>query len=133
MARRIAAVGAAALVAVAVNFFGVVFFFRPIAEADSVGGALPPPAIGFLVYVLLSVLVLDWAIQRFGQPVKVALVIALSQIILVIDLVLRGERGLATGAAGSVLILVTWITMGFAYSRARSDADSSRDRATHDI
>lgn len=118
MARRVAAVGAAALVAVVVNFFGVVFFFRPIAEADSVG-ALPPPAIGFLVYILLSVLVLDWASQQFGQPVKVALVIAASQIILVVDLVLRGERGPATGAAGSVLILVTWITMGFAYSKAR--------------
>lgn len=129
MAGRLAAVGAAALVAVVVNFFGVFFFFRPIAEADAVGGALPPPAIGFLVYVLLSVLVLDWAIQQFGQPVKVGLVIALSQIILVADLVLRGDRGLATGAAGSVLILVTWITMGFAYSKARSGADSSVDQA----
>lgn len=129
MTRRVAAISAAALVAVAVNFFGVVFFFRPIAESDSVG-ALPPPAIGFLVYVVLSVLVLDWAIQRFGQPVKVGLVIALSQIILVVDLVLRGERGIATGAAGSVLILVTWIAMGFAYSKARPEADTSVDEAT---
>lgn len=89
--------------------------------------------VGAACFLSGPVLVLDWAIQRFGQPVKVALVIALSQIILVIDLVLRGERGLATGAAGSVLILVTWITMGFAYSRARSDADSPGVRATHDI
>ena len=100
-----------------VNFFGVVLFFRPIAEADSIGATLPPPAVGFLVYVLLSVFVLDWAVQRFGQPVRVGLLIALSQIILIVDLVLRGERGLATGAAGSVLTLVTWTAMGFAYGK----------------
>lgn len=50
MSRRIAAVIAAALVAVVVNFLGVVFFFRPIAEADSVSGSLPSPVVGFLVY-----------------------------------------------------------------------------------
>lgn len=120
MTRRVMAVLAAALVAVLVNFVGVVFFFRPIAEADTPGGWLPHPAIGFLVYVLLSVAVLDWAVQRFGQPVRAGLVIAASQIILVVDLVLRGERGMATGAAGAVLILVTWTAMGFAYGRVRS-------------
>lgn len=128
MGRRMTALVAAALVAVAVNFFGVVFFFRPIAEADSVGGWLPPPAIGFLVYVLLSVLVLDWAIRRFGEPIKVGLVIALAQIILIIDLVLRGERGVATGAAGALLVLVTWTAMGFAYGKALPEERSTANR-----
>jgi hypothetical protein len=132
MGRRITAVVAAALVAVAVNFVGVVFFFRPIAEADSVGW-LPPPAVGFLVYVLLSVLVLDWAIQRFGEPIKVGLVIALSQIILIVDLVLRGERGVATGAAGALLVLVTWTAMGFAYSKAFPEEGSTANRAAHGV
>jgi hypothetical protein len=117
MIKRVTAVIAAAMVAVFVNFFGVVFFFRPISEGDSVGW-VPPPLISFLVYVALSVIVLDWAVQRLGKPMKVAVVIALSQVILVIDLVLRGDRGVATGAAGVVLIVVTWTAMGFAYSKA---------------
>lgn len=122
MGRRMTAMVAAALVAVAVNFFGVVFFFRPIAEADSPGGWLPPPAVGFLVYVLLSVLVLDWAARRFGKPVTAAWVIALAQVILIIDLVLRGDRGVATGAAGALLVVVTWTAMGWAYGRVRPEA-----------
>lgn len=133
MGRRITALIAAALVAVAVNFFGVVFFFRPIAEADSVGGWLPPPTIGFLVYVLLSVLVLDWAIRRFGKPIKVGLVIALSQIIMIIDLVLRGDRGVATGAAGALLVLVTWTAMGFAYGKALPEGSPTADRTAHGV
>ena len=131
--KRVTAIVAAALVAVAVNFFGVVFFFRPIAEGDSQIGPLPPPAIGFLIYVLLSVLVLDWAVQRFGQPMKVGLVIAASQIILVTDLVLRGERGIATGAAGAVLILVTWTAMGFAYRKVFSDRAVGADQTAHGV
>lgn len=127
---RTKAVIAAAVVAVAVNFFGVVFFFRPIAEADSVGW-LPPQAVGFSVYVLLSVFVLDWGVRRFGQPVKMGLVIAFSQIILVIDLFLRGERGIATAAAGAVLILATWTAMGYAYGKAMSNRRSAVDPATH--
>ena len=108
-------IGAAALAALAANFFGVVFFFRPIAEADTGGGPVPPPVVSLLIYVLLSALVLDQAVRRFGEPLKVGLVIAAAQIILVVDLVLRGERGLATGAAGATLILVTWTAMGLAY------------------
>lgn len=80
---------------------------------------------------LPSVLLLDWAIQRFGHPVRIGLAIALSQVVLVVDLVLRGDRGVATGAAGAALILVTWTTMGFVYGKARPDADSPVDRAPY--
>ena len=79
--------------------------------------------------MLLSVAVLDWGVQRFGQPLKVGLVIALSQITLVVDLVLRGERGVATGAAGAVLILVTWTAMGFAYGKAMPGREAAVDPA----
>jgi len=131
--KRVTAIVAAALVAMAANFFGVVFFFRPIAEGDAGVGLVPPPAIGFLIYVLLSVFVLDWAVQRFGQPFRVGLVIAASQIILVVDLVLRGERGFATGAAGAILILVTWTAMGFAYRKVLPDRKTAADQAAHGV
>ncbi len=114
---RVGAMVASAVASAVVNLVGVVFFFRPIAEADSSAGALLPPALGFLAYVVLSVAVLDWASRQFGQPVKAALVIAAAQITLIFDLTLRGERGLATGAAGAVLVVLTWVAMGFVYGK----------------
>lgn len=63
------------------NFFGVVYFFDPISAGDSPGGPAVPAALGFLIYVLLSVVLLDWASQWTGRPVRSGLVIALSQVI----------------------------------------------------
>lgn len=117
MSKRAAALAATALAAAVVNFVGVIYFFDPIAAGDSPGGPILPPALGFLIYILLSVVLLDWASQRTGRPVTSGLVIAFSQIILVVDLTLRGERGLATGAAGAVLILITWTVMGVVYGK----------------
>lgn len=128
MSGRVGAMAMATVAALAANFFGVVFFFRPIAENDAPSGELLPPVLGLLSYVLLSVAVLDWASRRFGQPVRIALVIAASQVILVVDLVLRGERGIATGAAGSALILCTWLAMGFVYKKALFGSDRSTVR-----
>lgn len=66
-----------------------------------------------------------------GRPIKAALIIAASQIILVsVDFVLRGERGVATGAASAVLILVTWSMMGAVYGAVLPETKSVADRAT---
>lgn len=129
MPKRVTALVATALAAAVVNFFGVVYFFDPITAADSGGAPIVPSALGFLVYVLLSVALLDWASQRTGQPVGSGLVIGFSQIILVVDLTLRGERGLATGAAGAVLILITWTVMGMIYGKMLPDVGPTVDEA----
>lgn len=115
MTGRLAALVWAAVAAVVVNFAGVVFFFRPIAEGDAAAGPLLPPALGFLVYIALSVLALDWVSRQIGGAVRAGLVVALGQILLLLDLVLRGERGVTTGAAGAALVLVTWTVMGAVY------------------
>lgn len=46
------------------------YFFQPIAAADSPGEPLLPAAVGFLVYVVLSVFLLDWVTQKVGDPVR---------------------------------------------------------------
>jgi hypothetical protein len=98
MSRRAGAVVATAAIAAIVDYVGVIHFFRPIAMADSVATPPVPAGVGFFVYVVLSVLLLDWVSRQIGRPIKAALIIAASQIILVsIDFVLRGERGIATG------------------------------------
>ena len=130
MMRRIGGLVATALVAAIVTFVGVVFFFEPIASADPPSAPPLPAALGFLVYIILSVLLLDWVSREIGRPMKAALIISASQIILVsVDFVLRGERGIATGAASAVLILVTWTTMGAVYRAVLPDPRSRDDQA----
>lgn len=131
MTRRIGALAATAVIAAIVNFVGVIHFFEPIATADSVSAPPVPAAVAFLVYILLSVLLLDWVNRQVGRPVKAALIIAASQIILVsVDFVLTGERGIATGAASAVLILVTWSAMGVVYGAVLTGGESRGAQAS---
>ena len=122
MKRRIGALLATAAVAAIVTFVGVFYFFEPIASANPPSAAPVPAAVGFLVYIILSVLLLDWVSRQIRRPMKAALIIATSQIILVsIDFVLRGERSIATGAASAVLILATWTAMAAVYRALHPD------------
>lgn len=134
MRSRFGAVFAAAVTAAVVNLVGVLYFFQPIAAGDSPGGPLLPAPVAFLVYVALSVLLLDWVSQKVGDPVGAGLAIAFSQIILVsVDFVLRGERGLATGAASAVLILITWLGMGVAYELVLRKRRLAGSQSTHGV
>jgi O-antigen/teichoic acid export membrane protein len=129
--RRIGALAATAVVAGIVTFLGVFYFFEPISAADPVSAPPVPASVGFLVYIILSVLLLDWVSRQIGRPIKAALIIAASQIILVsIDFVLRGERGVATGAASAVLILATWTIMGAVYGAVLSATKPAGDSET---
>ncbi len=100
-----------------VTLAGVIFFFGPIAKADTTSGPLLSPAAGFFIYVVLSVALFDWIARLIDNPYKAAFIIAASQFILVnVDFVLRGERGLMTAAASTVLLAATWFSVAFAYS-----------------
>lgn len=98
-----------------VTLLGVVLFFRPIAEADPPGSALVSAPLGLMAYAALSVLLYDWAVRRTRGYFATAFIIGASQYILVIDLTLRGERGLATAGASAVLIFLTWVSVAFVY------------------
>lgn len=134
MKSRFAAVLAAAVSAAVLNLVGVLYFFQPIAAADSPGEPLVPAAVNLLVYVVLSVLLLDWVNQKVGDPIRAGLVIAFSQIILVsVDFVLRGDRGLATGGASAILILITWLGMGAAYGLVLRKSNPAQSQAAHGV
>ena len=112
------AVIAAFIAAGVVNLVGVLFFFNAIVEAD------PPPgipivhtAVGFFVYVILTVALFDWTARQMCNAYKAAFIVAASQFLLVnVDFVLAGKRGLMTGAASTLLLGVTWFCVAFAYS-----------------
>ena len=108
---------AAFVAAFVVTLAGVIFFFGPIEQADTTSGPLLPPAIGFFIYVALSISLFGWVVRQIGNPYKAAFVIAAAQFILVdVDFVLRGQRGLMTAAASTALLAATWFAVAFAYS-----------------
>ncbi len=108
---------AAFIAAGVVNLGGVLLFFNPIAQSDTFGEPIVPPIIGFLVYILLSVALFNWTARQLRNAYKAAFVVAASQFILVnVDFVLAGKRGLMTGMASTVLLIVTWASVAFVYS-----------------
>jgi len=108
-------ISAAIVTALAANLVGVLFFFKPIADGDTNRLEISPAA-GLVVYVVLCVALFDWTARRLGNAFKAAFVVAGSQLILIIDLMLRGDRGLITAAAGAVLLAATWVPIAYVYS-----------------
>lgn len=89
-------------------------------------GSLLHPAIGICVYFSLSIALFDWLVRQLGNAYKAAFVIAASQFVLVnVDFVIRGERGLMTAGASTVLMIVTWAAAAIAY-KAFSRDDNKR-------
>ncbi len=118
MRRNWKSILAAFVTSCVVTILGVKFFFGPIAEADTPSGPLLSPFVGFFIYVSLSIALFDWVARQLHNAYKAALIIAASQFILVnVDFVFRGERGLVTAAASTALLAVTWFFIAFAYSR----------------
>lgn len=115
------AILSAYLTLAALYLVGVLAFFRPIAESDTASGALVPPLLGFIVSTVLYVVLFVWMAQEIGSGLKAGLALALSQLLLVnVDYVLSGDRGLATAGASTVLLLVSWIATGWVYDRMRT-------------
>lgn len=97
---------------------GVLAFFGPIAAADRPGPPLVPRAAGFLVACALYIFLFAWLVRVTRSPMKAALAIALSQLLLVdVDYLLSGERGFAAAVASAVLLLVSWSATGWVYGR----------------
>jgi hypothetical protein len=116
MPKRIWALLGAFVTLAVVYLLGVFFFFRPIAEADSVAGPFLSEPVAFVMMICLYIGFFAWVVEQMESPVKAGLVIALAQILLVnVDYVLTGRRGLVTAAASIVLLLVAWTLVGRVY------------------
>lgn len=123
MRERVLPIAGAYLTLATCYLIGVLAFYGPIAAADSPGPPLLPRFGGFLISTLLYLVLFVWLAREIGKPVKAALAIALSQLLLVdVDYVLSGERGLATAGASAVLLLVSWPLTGWVFGRLKRAA-----------
>lgn len=116
MAQKWKAILASIVTMGVVTIIGVLLFFRPLAETDVVATAWSP-LIALSIYSVLSVLLLDWAARRTRSSYSAAFIIASAQFIFIVDLLARGERGVLTAAAGTVLVALTWASVAFVHSR----------------
>ena len=93
--------------------------------------AMPDPAFDPIVgnviastvlYWIVAVVFFDWAVQKTGQTMNTAIVIAVSQILLVdFSYVIVGRRELEPALYSVGIILVTWVAVAFVYDKL-SDA-----------
>ena len=114
--RRVAPVVAAFAALLVVTLAGVLFFFDPLTAGDTSFVAVHP-AVGLLVYAGLSIALFVWSTNQTNSAYKGAFLLAAPQIILVIDLTLRGSRGVTTALAGTTRLAFTWLVVAYTYSR----------------
>ena len=118
MGSRIKPILGAAVTGGLVSYFAVEFLFNP---------AMPDPAFEPIVENLIASTVLywivgsvffDWAVQKMGKTMSTAMVIALSQILLVdFFYVIVGRRELQPALISVGIILVIWAAVAFVYDK----------------
>ncbi len=110
-----------------VTYAGVRFLFAPQMGADYASNAMFGPEVTSLLGSLVFVLFFDYAIGLVGDVMKTAMVIALSQIMIVdVYYVINGERGVTAAAVSAVILLLTWFVAAKVYSHF-SDTESVGD------
>ena len=74
------------------------------------------------LYQIIAVVFFDWAVQKSGQAMHTAWVIAISQILLVdVNYWIIGRRELEPALYSVVIIFVIWTAIAFVYDKL-SDA-----------
>ena len=110
---------------------GVVLLLDPIASGDAPTGALIPMPIAFLIAIAVYVGLFVWVEKRMPGPFSAAMTIAFSQFALVnVDYVLSGKRGLATAAASTIVLFVSWSAVAAVYAWLRSKSETAAENNT---
>lgn len=91
-------------------------FGHLFANEGSASDPLVLPIVGFAISNALLVLFFSWVADQMGHAVKAALTVAISQLLLVnVDYVLGGSRGITAGIVSSIVLLVAWGSVGVVY------------------
>lgn len=99
---------------------GVVLLLDPVSAGDAASGRLLPLPLAFVVAITVYIALFVWMERMIGQPFKAAMAIVLSQMALVnVDFVLSGKRGVATAAASTLILFVSWSAVAWVYGRLK--------------
>ena len=117
MGVRIKPIIGAALTGAVIAYLGTQFIFNPAMPEPAFEPMLPILASLAVFWIVMS-LFFDWAVQKTGKTMLTAMVIALSQILLVdFNYVLIGRRELHPALVSVGVILVSWAAVAFVYDK----------------
>ena len=117
MGARIKPIIGAAVTGAGIAYLGTQFIFNPAMPAPAFEPLLPIFASLAVFWIVMS-LFFDWAVQKTGKTMLTAMVIALSQILLVdFNYVLIGRRELHPALVSVGVILVSWAAVAFVYDK----------------
>ena len=117
MGARIKPIIGAALTGAVIAYLGTQFIFDPAMPEPAFEPMLPIVASLAVFWIVMS-LFFDWAVQKTGKTMLTAMVIALSQILLVdFNYVMLGRRELTPALVSVGTILFTWTAAAFVYDK----------------
>jgi hypothetical protein len=126
MRGQVPSVVAAFITLAALYLAGVLLLLDPVAAREVVSVHLPLP-LAFLIAIAVYVALFVWLERVVGDPFKAAMAIVLSQMALVnVDFVLSGKRGIATAAASTVILCISWSAVAWVYGRLKPKSDLSQ-------
>lgn len=106
------------ITAILVNYIGVYYFYGPIAASATPSGLELPRGVALTITSIIFILFYDWANQQVNNPIKTAVIVAVSQILLVdVYYVLNGQRPVGQAVASVVVLLIGWVAAGFVYGK----------------
>ena len=92
-------------------------------------GMLPEPPFepilsmpfALLVFAAVVIVFFDWVVQQWGNPVKTAIILTVSQILMVdVYYVLNGGRDIPAAVVSALILLVSAWAYGTAYAKLSS-------------
>jgi len=117
MGVRIKPIMGAALTGAVIAYLGTQFIFNPAMPEPAFEPMLPILASLAVFWIVMS-LFFDWAVQKTGKTMLTAMVIALSQILLVdFNYVMLGRRELQPALYSVGIILVLWAAIAVVYDK----------------
>jgi len=117
MGARIKPIIGAALTGAVIAYLGTQFIFNPAMPEPAFEPMLPIVASLAVFWIVMS-LFFDWAVQKTGKTMLTAMVIALSQILLVdFNYVLLGRRELQPALYSVGILLVLWAAVAVVYDK----------------
>ncbi len=117
MGVRIKPIMGAALTGAVIAYLGTQFIFNPAMPEPAFEPMLPILASLAVFWIVMS-LFFDWAVQKTGKTMLTAMVIALSQILLVdFNYVLLGRRELQPALYSVGILLVLWAAVAVVYDK----------------
>ena len=118
MVGRIKSIVGGAFTGCVIAYFAVEYLFNPRMPAPAFDAVLGNPIASSIVFWIVSTLFFDWVVQNTGKTMFSAMVIALSQILLVdFNYVLIGRRELMPALVSVAVLLVSWAAVAFVYDK----------------